>query len=155
MPIPVIAIFDIGKTNKKVFLFDETYSLRFEKSDQLPEIKDEDGFPCEDVESLTHWVENTFSELLKLADFEIRAVNFSAHGASFVNVDENGNPVTPLYNYLKPYPEDLQKTFYASFGGDRFPIITASPVLGHLNSGMQLYWLKKQKSEVFKKIKYA
>ncbi|MES1225967.1 MAG: carbohydrate kinase, partial [Bacteroidota bacterium] len=56
MPLPVILIFDIGKTNKKVFLFDEDYNIVFEKTEILPEIKDEDGFPCEDIEMLVKWV---------------------------------------------------------------------------------------------------
>lgn len=155
MSVSVIVIFDIGKTNKKVFLFDEDYALRFEKSIQIPEIKDEDGFPCEDVRALSTWVTDSLTELLTLSDYKIKAINFSAHGASFVNVNENGEPVTPLYNYLKPFPSKLQSNFYDTYGGKDFAISTASPILGHLNSGMQLYWLKKEKSEVFNKIKYA
>ena len=155
MAIPVIAIFDIGKTNKKVFLFDEKYDVRLETSVQLAEIKDEDGFPCEDVEALTAWVISMLQDLIKLKDFEIKAINFSAHGASFVNVDQKGKPVTPLYNYLKPYPKHLQDSFYDTYGGDSFSVTAASPILGHLNSGMQLYWLKKQKPEVYEKIKYS
>ena len=155
MSVSVIAIFDIGKTNKKVFLFDEDYTIRFEKSIQIAEIKDEDGFPCEDVLALSTWVINSLTELKALNGFEIKAINFSAHGASFVNVDENGKPVTPLYNYLKPFPATLQSEFYSTYGGKNFAITTASPILGHLNSGMQLYWLKKERPDVFKKIKYA
>ncbi len=155
MPIPVIAIFDIGKTNKKVFLFDEAYTIQFEKSIQLPEIKDEDGFPCEDVQALTNWVKNSMAELLALIHFEIKALNFSAHGASFVNVDENGKPITPLYNYMKPFPEYLKTKFYNTYGGKEFPLATASPILGHLNSGMQLYWLKTERPDTFKNVKYA
>jgi len=156
MSIPVIAIFDIGKTNKKVFLFDEDYQIRFEKSMQLAEIQDEDGFPCEDINELTKWVKGTLLELMSLTEFNIKALNVSAHGASFVHLDEKGNPVAPLYNYLKPYPEDLKKKFYDTYGGENeFSRITASPVLGHLNSGMQLYWLKHVRPEIFKQIKYS
>ena len=155
MTTSVIAIFDIGKTNKKVFLFDEDYTIRFEKSIQLPEINDEDGFPCEDVNALSAWVTNSMKELLALTEFEIKAINFSAHGASFVNVNEKGQPVTPLYNYLKPFPQDLQARFYDTYDGKEFAITTASPVLGHLNSGMQLYWLKTEKPNLFKNIRYA
>jgi hypothetical protein len=43
MSIPVIAVFDIGKTNKKVFLFSEQYEIVFEQSTQFDEITDEDG----------------------------------------------------------------------------------------------------------------
>ena len=156
MRTPTIAIFDIGKTNKKVFLLDEDYQIRFEKSMQLPEIQDEDGFPCEDIHELTKWVKGTLQELLSLKEFDIKALNVSAHGASFVHLDENGNPVAPLYNYLKPYPEELKKKFYDTYGGENeFSRITASPVLGHLNSGMQLYWLKHERPEIFKQIKYS
>jgi L-fuculokinase len=156
MSIPVIAIFDIGKTNKKVFLFDEDYKIRFEKSVHLPEIKDEEDFPCEDIHALTQWVKDSFKELTEQGDFNIKAINISAHGASFVHIDEGGKPVTPLYNYLKPYPEELKKKFYKTYGGeDEFARLTASPVLGHLNSGMQLYWLKYERPELFKQIKYS
>lgn len=156
MRTSVIAIFDIGKTNKKVFLFDEDYKLRFEKSTELPETKDEDGFPCEDIHALTQWVKESFHELLLLNKFDIKALNVSAHGASFVHLGDGYKPVAPLYNYLKPFPEALQKTFYDSNGGENeFARVTASPILGHLNSGMQLYWLKYERPEIFKQIKYS
>jgi len=156
MSIPVIAIFDIGKTNKKAFLFDENYKIRFEKSIQLPEIQNEDGFPCEDIQALAKWVKDSFNELLSLAEYQIKAINVSAHGASFVHLDEKGNPVAPLYNYLKPYPDELKRKFYDAYGGENeFSRITASPVLGNLNSGMQLYWLKHERPEIYKQIKYS
>ncbi|MDZ7649904.1 MAG: FGGY family carbohydrate kinase [Cytophagales bacterium] len=156
MGTSVIAIFDIGKTNKKVFLFDEDYKIRFEKSVQLPEIKDDEDFPCEGIHALTQWVKDSFKELMEQEDFNLKAINISAHGASFVHIDESGNPVTPLYNYLKPYPEELKKKFYKTYDGeDEFARITASPVLGHLNSGMQLYWLKYKRPKLFKQIKYS
>jgi sugar (pentulose or hexulose) kinase len=156
MQTPTIAIFDIGKTNKKVFLFDENYKICVEKSVQLPEITDEDGFPCEDIHALTQWLKDSLHELWSLSEYEIKAINISAHGASFVHIDENGNPVAPLYNYLKPYPDKLKRKFYDTYGGENeFSRITASPVLGHLNSGMQLYWLKHERPEIFKRIKYS
>lgn len=156
MSTPVIAIFDIGKTNKKVFLFNEEYQICFEKSVQLPEITDEDGFPSEDIQTLTQWVKDSFHELLTWQEFDIKALNISAHGASFVHIDATGNVVAPLYNYLKTYPEKLKTLFYNTYGGEtQFARVTASPVLGNLNSGMQLYWLKHDRPEVFSKIHYS
>jgi sugar (pentulose or hexulose) kinase len=129
----------VGITNKKVLLFDERYKLLHEESIQLEEIIDEDGFPCEDVNALTNWMRQKLFEILSRKDVEIKAVNFSAYGASFVHIDKSGNVVGPLYNYLKPYPENLKKQFYDSYGGeDEIARETASPVLGSLNSGMQL-----------------
>jgi sugar (pentulose or hexulose) kinase len=153
---PVIAIFDVGKTNKKLFLFDEHYHIVYEKSARFIETVDEDGFPCENIESLRLSIFDSLSEVFRLKQFDIKAVNFSAYGASFVYVGEDGNPVSPLYNYLKPYPEQISREFYAKYGGEeQFSVETASPVLGNLNSGLQLYRLKKEKPELFSKIKYA
>ena len=154
--IPAIAIFDIGKTNKKFFLFDENYKLRFETSVRLAETVDDDGYPCESVQALSEFIISSLNEIFALHNFEIKAVNFSAYGASLVYLDENGKVCAPLYNYLKPYPETLQRKFYQEYGGEeKFSLETASPVLGNLNSGMQLYHLKYEKPAIFEKIKYA
>jgi L-fuculokinase len=142
--VPVIAIFDIGKTNKKVFLFDEKYNKVYEETIQLKEITDEDGDNCEDLMVLTEWVRNSFKRLLQLQDFEIKAVNFSAYGASFVHIIQQGVSSLPLYNYLKPYPQQLKSQFYSQYGGQQLMSKeTASPDLGSLNAGLQLYRIKK------------
>lgn len=152
----VIAIFDVGKTNKKLFLFDEQYKMVYEESTQLTEINDEDGFACEDIEVLTSWIINSFKNILKNDDYQIRAVNISGYGASLVYLDERLKITAPLYSYLKPYSKKLRKKFYKAYGGESaFAKKTASPVLGNLNSGMQLYSLKYEKPEVFSRIKYA
>lgn len=156
MPIPVIAIFDIGKTNKKLLLFDESYQVVFEKSCALAETTDEDGDPCENIDSLTKFIYDSMHEVLQSEDYTLKAVNFSAYGASFVLLDEHGNPVCALYNYLKPFPAKLQNQFYAAYGGEElFSRQAASPVLGSLNSGMQLYRIKYEKPELFNRIKCA
>lgn len=155
-PTPVIAIFDVGKTNKKLFLFDEHYRIVYERSARFIETVDEDGFPCENLESLRLSVFDSLSAVFRLKEFEVKAVNFSAYGASLVYVDEEGKPLVPLYNYLKPFPAELSNQFYAKYGGrDQFASETASPILGSLNSGLQLYRLKMEQPDVFRKLKYA
>ncbi|HEX8378208.1 MAG TPA: FGGY family carbohydrate kinase [Pedobacter sp.] len=156
MKIPVIAIFDIGKTNKKLFLFDEQYTIVYEKTARFTESVDEDGDTCEDLDELRSSMFDSLKEVQKLDQFDIKAINFSGYGASLVYVNESGEPLTPLYSYLKPYPEQLQKDFYNTYGGEEtFSKETCSPVLGSLNSAMQLYRLKHEKPEIFKQIKYA
>jgi len=153
---PVIMIFDVGKTNKKIILYDKQYNVVYEVNKQLPEVKDEDDYSCEDVDALTGWIKKSYSSIATDERFEIKAINLSAYGASFVYLDENGKVFLPLYNYMKPYPGDLQNKFYDTYGGKSLIAKqTASPVLGSLNSGMQLYRLKCKRPEVFSKIKYA
>ncbi len=152
----VIAIFDIGKTNKKFFLFNEQYKIVHEQSIRFEEIPDEDGFHSDDLQQLTKWVKQTVTEIFKQKEFTIVAFNFSAYGASFVHLDEKGDPVTPLYNYLKPYPPQLSENFYRTYGGqDAISLSTASPALGNLTSGMQLYLLKYVKRSLYDRVRYS
>jgi len=151
-----IAIFDIGKTNKKLFLFDEEYRVVFEKSERLPEIADEDGDACEDLDALIKFVHDALKEVLAMLQYQVKAVNFSAYGASFVHVDEKGIPVAPLYNYLKPMPAGMVEPLHEQHGGaDSFSLQTASPALGSLNSGLQLLRIKKLQPALFGRIKHS
>lgn len=150
------AIFDIGKTNKKFFLFDENYKEVFKTYAHFDEIKDADGFPCDDLFAIEKWIKKALKKALKNNDLKIGAINFSTYGASFVHVGKNGKPLTPLYNYLKPFPEKILKSFYKKYGSElTIAKETASPQLGMLNSGMQLYWLKYTHPDIFKKIRWS
>ena len=151
---PVIAVFDIGKTNKKVFLWSTSFEVVFEKQQHFVEIVDEDGFACDDLTSLQQWIVSTFTELSQMPEFELIGLNLSAYGASFVYVDRMGEPVAPLYNYLKPITSSFP---YADFEGEEeFARKTASPILGNLNSGLQVYGstLKPFWPEVFKALHF-
>lgn len=153
---PVTAIFDIGRTNKKFFLFDDDFREVHREYVSFPMIEDEDGFPTEDITALTDWLRQVFHRILEDDEFDVQAINFSSYGASFVHLDADGEVLTPLYNYNKPLPESLVEGFYARFGPEvEFTTHTGSNNAGMLNSGMQLYWLKQTKPEVFARIRYS
>src|SRR5512146_166777 len=99
----VIAIFDIGKTNKKVLLFDEKLNLVYQDEKKFPEVNDDEGFLCDDIERFETWLSGTLKTLTD--EYEIRAINFSTYGATLMYLDEKGKRLTPAYNYLKPMPE--------------------------------------------------
>ena len=152
----VIAIFDVGKTNKKLFLFDEHYRIVYEKTARFLETRDEDGELCENLDSIRLSVFESLNEVLRNEEYELIAINFSTYGASLVYLDENGQPLTPLYNYLKDYPAELEQQFYAKYGGKtQMALETSSPASGSLNAGLQLYRIKYQQPELFQKIRYA
>ncbi len=149
-------IFDIGKTNKKCFLFDEDYQEVWKDYVRFDEIKDEDGHLCDNIAEIENWMITTFQKVISLDQFNIKAVNFSTYGASFVHVNKKGKPVAPLYNYLKPFPKDILNQFYDKYGSEMsLAKETASPPLQMLNSGLQLYYLKYAKPEIFKKIRWS
>lgn len=154
--LPVIAIFDIGKIDKRFLLFDKNYSLVEEKHIQFEEMLDEDGEPCENLPALTSWIKQTLDDTLFNHRFRIQALNFSAYGAGLVHLDKRGMAIIPLYSYLKSYPEQLLNQFYHQHGDQEIIALqTASPPLGMMNSGLQLYWVKHHKPELYKKIKYS
>ncbi len=152
--IPVCVIFDIGKTNKKILVFDQKYRILKEEQIQFEEILDDDGFPCDDLIRLTNWLKNSFEKITQNTDYQIVGLNFSAYGASFVHLDSEVKTLTPLYNYLKDFSKKLHSQFLEKYNLDFFTE-TASPDLGMLNSGLQLFWLKNEKPEIFHQIRYS
>jgi L-fuculokinase len=153
-PVSVTAVFDIGKTNKKFLLFDEEYEIVHQNQISLEQIEDEDQDPAEDLDTLVKWIHTELSTALEDSRYQITDLNFSTYGASLVHLDEQNEPVTPVYDYLKPYPDDLKKSLYEAHGGEeQFSLETASPPMGMLNSGLQLYWLKHKKSHFFDRIR--
>ena len=152
----VTAVFDIGRTNKKFFLFDEEYREVHREYIRFPETVDEDGYPSEDLPAIQVWLRDVFDRILEARVFDVTAINFSSYGASFVHLDGDGEVVTPLYNYTKPLDHDLIDDFYEKYGPEQdLTVRTGSSNDGMLNSGMQLYWLKYRKPELFSRIKYS
>jgi sugar (pentulose or hexulose) kinase len=155
MKTPVTAIFDIGKTNKKLLLFNTQYEVVFEHEEKFDEIVDDDGFACDDIARIEAWMKTTIEELAVSADYDLKAVNFTTYGASVVYVGEDGKRVGPLYNYLKTIPEAIPPEIYGKYGGEaEFCRKTASPAMGMINSGLQVYWFKKTKPSLFAKVKH-
>ena len=152
--VKVIAVFDIGKTNKKFFLWNELYQIVFERQQNFNEIPDEDGFLGDDLPAVRSWMLQTFAEINALPEYQICALNFSGYGATVVFVDEKGHAVSPLYNYLKAFPEGLFP--YSNYGGDdEFARATASPILGNLNSGLQAFRVSQVGADVWSKTRWV
>lgn len=150
----VIAVYDIGKTNKKIILFNDKLEVVYEQEKVFEEITDDDGFGCDDIEKIENWIKKSLNELSISKKFQIKGVNFCTYGASLVYLDKEGNRIGPVYNYLKPMPDDVLDDFYVQWGGkEQFSRVTASPAMGMLNSGLQILWLKKKKSLVYNRVK--
>jgi hypothetical protein len=61
-----------------------------------------------------------------------------------------------LYNYLKPFKATTQAQFELKYGSmEHMSLAAASPFLGNLNSGLQLFRMKVEQPEKYSKIKWA
>jgi sugar (pentulose or hexulose) kinase len=151
----VIGIFDVGKTNKKLLLFDYNLRLVLEQEIRFPERHDDDGFECDNIELIEKWIIESIDGLVHSEKYDLTALNFATYGATVVYLDAEGRRLTPVYNYLKPIDERIPERLYRRYGGqDEFCRRTASPALGMLNSGVQILWLRSVKSDIFSKVRY-
>ena len=112
----VIAVFDVGKTNKKILLFDFDLNIVSESEEKFQEVTDDDGFECDNIEKIEEWILSSVKQLLASEKFELIAVNFSTYGATLVYLDEEGKRLTPVYNYLKPIDENIPERVYRRHG---------------------------------------
>jgi len=150
----VVLIFDIGKTNKKILLFDRSLNIIHEEETIFEEITDDDGFPGDDIERLEAWIKDTCETYINDERYLVKGINFTTYGATLMYLDDKGKRLTPAYNYLKPMPEGIVEPLYEAHGGEEeFCRNTASPALGMLNSGFQALWLKEKKTEIFGRVK--
>lgn len=152
----VHAIFDIGKTNKKLFLFDHLGNILWNTSTTFPTIEDEDGFAADNLAAIESWMKETIIEMYEDGKWDIKSINFSGYGASLVYLDEQGQRLPLFINYLKPYPEVISRQFFEKYGPQAtFCRESASPYLGMLNSGLQIYWLKNARPDWFARVRYV
>jgi sugar (pentulose or hexulose) kinase len=147
-------IFDIGKTNKKALVFDKDFQVIDEQQTVFEEIGDIDGEPTDDVSKIESWM---FKILRGYEKLNISKINFATYGATLALLDAKGKLLTTPFNYLKKIDPNIKQEFLDKNGGSlAFCTATAGPNLDSLlNSGFQLYWLKKTRPEFFKQIHTA
>jgi sugar (pentulose or hexulose) kinase len=120
-----IAVLDIGKTNKKILIYDQGLTIVDQKYTRIPEIGENDIY-YDDVESLKSWILNAFSEFSK--SYDIRVISTSAHGATYSLVDDVGNSVVPQIAYNTDPGDDFHEEFYRKVGDPiDLQVSTATP----------------------------
>lgn len=148
----VTAVFDIGRTNKKLLFFSTKYKVVLEETKTFPDIRDSDGDPCDDIETALAWLSQTLLDNLSKHNYSLSALNFTTYGATLVHLGENGQPLSPPYSYLKPLGSAFSEPYFRE--PRDLAVNTASPPMENLlNSGVQLYWLQQAKKDYFAKIR--
>ena len=88
-------------------LFNYDLKLVSETEEKFAQIKDDDGFECDDIELIERWIKKSISNLVRSDKYDLTAVNFTTYGATLVYLDARGKRLTPVYNYLKPIDENI------------------------------------------------
>ncbi len=104
-----IAVLDIGKTNKKILIYDADLNIIDQKFTRLPEIE-RDSMLLDDTEGLKNWILATLKHFAAI--YNIRVISTSAHGATYAVVDENMESVIPQVAYNTDPGDDFHDHFY-------------------------------------------
>lgn len=151
MPEYCIAVFDVGKTNKKLLVFDEKLELLESTYTGFSEIE-RDGVHYEDMEGIESWFMGRLSEVAKR--YPIRVISVTTHGAAFVSVDARGERATPVTSYTTEVDVTFNNEFYETFGDSmELQRITATPRFDALlNIAKAIYFAKKRFPDGFARI---
>ena len=146
-PAPLIAVFDVGKTNSKLALVDPALGREIWSARRANEIVQGPTTRELDVAGIESWL---FDSLRRAPERErIAGIVPTAHGAAAVLVDHAGNVVA-----APDYEDTCFDEVAEEYGAlrDSFAI-TYSPNLPQgLNLGRQLYFLQKRHPEMFGRV---
>lgn len=148
-----VAVLDVGKTNKKVSLYDRQFKVLAEERTTV-EPKEVDGLEIEDTDTLLDWFRSALRKLSE--DAEIRAIAITTHGATVALLNEDGKLAHPVISYTAAKGADVQEEFYDAFG-DRASLhkSACAPDVGFANVGKVLYYVKTRLPEVWANCRHA
>jgi len=146
-----IAVIDIGMTNKKVAVYDD--SLR--ELDARYRVFDPvivNNIECHDLEAMEEWF---IKEIKSLAEkYPVKVISVATHGATFVCVGKDGKAVIPCAYYTHEPGEIFHKRFYERFGEKNdLQVRTGTPAFKALiNPAKGLFFAQEQFHDKFKEV---
>lgn len=145
-----IAVLDIGKTNKKLVIFDDNLKQIDSIYSLFPTLKYE-NLDIEDIEGINSW----FIEGLKImgSKYPVKVISISTHGATGVCIDKEGKPSVPVVAYTNEVDDAFHNEFYNIAGKrEELQVKTATAEVKPLiNYAKLLYFLKKKFPVNFRK----
>ena len=108
-----IAVLDIGKTNKKIVIYDEKLNPVDSVYKSIPTVRFEE-LDVEDTEGIEEWFYDNLKGLSQ--KYNIRCLSVSAHGATCVFVDKTGELPVPVAAYTNDVPGEFHEEFYELAG---------------------------------------
>ena len=137
VPEACIAVFDVGKTNKKLLIYDRNFSLLDSTYAQFEEFQTS----CElheRIQETGQWLIEALAHMN--ARYPIGAVSVSAHGGAFVCLDGEGEIAMPVLSYNSDPGEDFHSRFAREYGDpEQLQRVTCSPSmpgLGNMAKGI-------------------
>ena len=149
----VVLVLDIGKTNKKIALYDQSMNLIDMISRNFPALERQ-GYREEQVDSIEQWFLGVMADVA--AKHTIRAISITTHGACAVCVNEKGEPAVPVLDYTTEVSEDVHTRFCNSVGSaPQLQISTnTAEVRPLINVAKLLFYTKELFQKDFTQVKH-
>ena len=131
-----IAVVDIGKTNAKLAIVDPRNWQELAVRTMANRVLPGPPYPHFDVETIWEFLLDALRELNLL--YPVAGISITAHGASGVLLDEDGDLAMPALDYEYDGPDEMADAYdavrpgFAETGSPRLPM--------GLNLGAQFFW---------------
>jgi len=93
----LVAVIDLGKTNKKIVLFDRKLQVIAARQANFSAKMGPDGILVEQIEAIWLWLTRELQALYRTHRFH--ALSVTTHGATFAALDQTGRPCLPVIAY--------------------------------------------------------
>ncbi len=148
-----IAVLDIGKTNKKVAIYDDAMKPLAVRKRKIETIRVED-LDVEDVDTIVSWFLEQLKELG--TEYPIKTLTVTTHGSTHVCVGADGTPSVPPIAYTNEVPVEFHNRFWAAMGDPlEAQARTATAEIKPLINTAKVLWYQKERwPEDFAKTKH-
>lgn len=148
-----IAVFDIGKTNKKLVIYDADLNIQHIEKTKIEEYSIDD-INYDDISGIERWILGALKK--NASRFNIKVISISAHGATFTCIGENGELVVPELSYTTDPGEDFHTRFFDEMGArETLQQKTCTPDFNLLlNVAKGIKFAQTRFPDLFKKVKY-
>jgi len=146
-----ILVIDIGKTNKKILIYDLNLNMIDQAVTQI-ETTIENGLEIENIEMIWNWLIEGLSTMSK--KYDVQVISVTTHGATCACIDSKGGLVFPVLSYTNDPGDQFHYDFFKNFGEIELLQKQTSTANFNLllNLGKGIYFLKQKYPKKFDEI---
>lgn len=150
--LKALAVFDVGKTNKKLLIYDSDLTLLDSSYEQFDAVESGDLF-VESTDEAFAWLQGALSKAA--VEYDIGCISVAAHGAACACLDASGGLTLPILSYTFDPGDEFHREFYREFTDPKtLQRQTSTPDMPGLGSmAKTLYFIKTSYPEKFDDIR--
>ena len=147
----MLAVLDIGKTNKKTLILDSKLQILAQETTSLSEYLS-GGMRLEQPEQIFDWFLDSLAKFT--GEYRIEAISITTQGASLVCLDSEGRIALPPLAYTNDGGAEFEREFYELFGSreDLQRETLTAPIGNMINCAKLIFFLQREYGSDFNKV---